>query len=73
MDLQGIHAADPVRTALQGYLEVLYLALDRGSVWLSSDMHAAFEWDVHLHKVIMQPEMPQKLQNLAQVRSTFQM
>jgi hypothetical protein len=59
--------SDPIRTVLQGYLEVLYLACDLNSQWTSSDLHAAFEWALTLQKLASDPSKAAALVSTAEV------
>ena len=58
---------DPVRTLLQGFLEVLNLACDPGSRWTATDLHAAFEWASNLHKLCTDHGKLQEVSARAQV------
>ncbi|KAL4529982.1 hypothetical protein Ndes2437B_g08489 [Nannochloris sp. 'desiccata'] len=59
--------SDPIRTVLQGYLEVLYLACDLNSNWTASDLHAAFEWALTLYKLTSDPSKSASVASTAEI------
>lgn len=61
--------SDPTRTVLQAYFEVLYLACDLNSNWTASDLHAAFEWALTLHKLASDPSKSASVASTAEVFS----
>ena len=69
MEAENGESVDPTRTVLQSYLEVLYLCLDNMSKWTASDLHAAFEWALALHKISLDVDRAAALANIAQASS----
>ena len=63
--------SDPIRSVLQSYLEVLYLACDLNSNWTAHDLHAAFEWALTLHKLASDPSRFSAIATAAEVSLTL--